>query len=101
MLNSVKLTLYTQEDCGYCKLLKKKLVEWNFDFREVNISHDLFAKDFLKEKGHRTVPQLYWNNTHLNKLPTTELTYEHVCAELDYENYIGGVENWSVRKVSQ
>ena len=50
MFNSVKLTLYTQEDCGYCKLLKKKLVEWNFDFREVNISHDLFAKDFLKEK---------------------------------------------------
>ena len=93
MFNSIKLTLYTQEDCGYCKLLKKKLVEWDFDFREVNISHDLFAKDFLKEKGHRTVPQLYW------KLPTTELTYEHVCAELDYENYIGGVENWSIRSV--
>ena len=68
--------------------------EWNFDFREVNISYDLFAKDFLKEKGHRTVPQLYWNDTHVNKLPTTELTYENVCAELDYESYIGGVENW-------
>ena len=46
------------------------------------------------------MPQLYWHNTHLNKMPTTELTYEHVCAELDYENYIGGVENWSVRKAS-
>ena len=49
MFNSVKLTLYTQEDCGYCKLLKKKLSEWNFDYREINISHDLFAKDFLKD----------------------------------------------------
>ena len=99
MFNSVKLTLYTQEDCGYCKLLKKKLVEWDFDFREVNISHDLFAKDFLKEQGHRTVPQLYHGRTHLNKFPTEELTKEHIEAEMDYENYIGGVENWSVRKV--
>ena len=41
MFNSIKLTLYTQEDCYYCRLLKKKLVEWDFDFREVNISHDL------------------------------------------------------------
>ena len=49
MYNSLKLTLYTQEDCGYCKLLKKKLSEWDFDYREINISHDLFAKDFLKE----------------------------------------------------
>ena len=24
MYNSLKLTLYTQEDCGYCKILKKK-----------------------------------------------------------------------------
>ena len=94
MYNSIKLTLYTQDDCFYCKEMKRKLVEWDFDFREINVSYDMFAKDFLKERGHRTVPQLYWNDTHVNKLPTTELTYENVCAELDYENYIGGVENW-------
>ena len=29
---------------------------------------------------------------------STDLTYEHIEAELDYENYIGGVENWSVTK---
>ena len=50
MFNSIKLTLYTQEDCYYCYELKKKLVEWGYDFREINISHDLFAKDFLKDK---------------------------------------------------
>ena len=50
MFNSIKLTLYTQEDCYYCYELKKKLVEWGYDFREINISHDLFAKDFLKIK---------------------------------------------------
>tara|TARA_Y100001937_G_scaffold126068_1_gene194449 strand:+ start:9194 stop:9493 length:300 start_codon:yes stop_codon:yes gene_type:complete len=99
MFNSINLTLYTQDDCYYCFEMKRKLSKWGFNYREINVSHDLFAKDFLRENGHRTVPQLYWNNTHLNKLPTTELTYEHVCAELDYDNYIGGVENWSVRRV--
>ena len=98
MYNSLKLTLYTQEDCGYCKLLKKKLSEWNFDYREINISHDLFAKDFLKENGHRTVPQLYHGRTHLNKFPTDELTKQNILDELDYENYIGGVENWGALK---
>ena len=98
MYNSISLTLYTQDDCVYCHDLKKKLAEWDFKWHEINISHDLFAKDFLKDKGHRTVPQLYWNDTHLNKFPTTELTQEHIEAELDYENYIGGVENWQVKR---
>ena len=98
MFNSIKLTLYTQDNCNYCHLLKKKLAEWDFRYREINISYDLFAKDFMREQGHRTVPQLYWNNTHLNKLPTTELTKEHIISELDYENYMGGVEDWGNQK---
>ena len=101
MFNSIKLTLYTQEDCYYCHELKCKLMQWGYGFREINLSYDLFAKDFLKENGHRTVPQLYWNKTHLNKVPTSELTQEHIEAELDYENYIGGVENWGTTRVSQ
>tara|TARA_B100000965_G_scaffold222019_1_gene185766 strand:- start:1271 stop:1573 length:303 start_codon:yes stop_codon:yes gene_type:complete len=98
MFSSINLTLYTQDNCNYCHLLKKKLAEWDFRYREINISYDLFAKDFMREQGHRTVPQLYWNNTHLNKLPTTELTKEHIISELDYENYMGGVEDWGNQK---
>lgn len=96
MSSSIKLTLYTQDDCHYCKVLKKKLSDWNYDYREVNVSYDLFAKDFLKSEGHRTVPQLYWNDTHLNKLPTLDLTKRHIENEIDYENYVGGVENWQI-----
>ena len=77
MFNSIKLTLYTQDDCYYCYEMKKKLVNWGYDF---------------------TVPQLYWNKTHLNKVPTAELTQEHVEAEIDYENYLGGVENWGAQR---
>ncbi len=98
MYSSINLTLYTQDDCGYCHLLKKKLAEWDFRYREINVSYDLFAKDFMREQGHRTVPQLYWNNTHLNKIPTTDLTKEHIVNELEYDNYIGGVEDWGNQK---
>ena len=93
MSNSINLTLYTQDNCEYCHIMKKKLAEWDYRYREINVSYDLFAKDFMKEKGHRTVPQLYWNTTHLNKVPTSELTKEHVESEIDYDNYIGGVES--------
>ena len=78
--------------------MKKKLAEWDYRYREINVSYDLFAKEFMKERGHRTVPQLYWNNTHLNKVPTSELTKEHVESEIDYDNYIGGVESWAPLK---
>ena len=98
MSNSINLTLYTQDNCEYCHIMKKKLAEWDYRYREVNVSYDLFAKEFMKEKGHRTVPQLYWNNTHLNKVPTTELTKDHVESEIEYDNYIGGVECWAPLK---
>jgi len=98
MSNSINLTLYTQDDCEYCHIMKKKLAEWDYKYREINVSYDLFAKEFMKEKGHRTVPQLYWNNTHLNKVPTTELSKDHVESEIDYDNYIGGVECWAPLK---
>ena len=100
MSSSIKLTLYTQDDCQYCNVLKRKLLEWNYSYREVNVSYDLFAKDFLKNEGHRTVPQLYWNNLHLNKLPTLDLTKRHIENEIDYENYVGGVENWQILRTA-
>jgi len=98
MSNSINLTLYTQDNCEYCHIMKKKLAEWDYRYREVNVSYDLFAKDFMRERGHRTVPPLYFYNTHLNKLPTSELTKEHIEAEIDYDNYVGGVESWAPLK---
>ena len=65
-------------------------------FQTIDITKDAEAKAFMRKKGHRTVPQLYWNDTHLNKFPTAELTKEHVEAEINYEDYIGGVENWGI-----
>ena len=57
-------------------------------------SYQIEQKQFLKEHGHRTVPVLYWNKTHLNKVDTQEFTHEILQAEMDLENYVGGVESF-------
>ena len=56
----------------------------------VNIKENVQAMAFLRMKNHRTVPQLYWNNVHLNKVETLDFTREMLEEELDYESYIGG-----------
>lgn len=94
MSKSIKLTLYTQYDCPYCVMMKNKLKDWGYDFDTINISEDLQAKAFLRLRGHRTVPQLYWNNTHLNRVDTAEFTQELLEKELDYESYVGGPESF-------
>ena len=54
------VTLYTQPLCGFCDLMKSMLDEVNVKYR-----------DFIKNEGHRTVPQLYLGETHLNKKADT------------------------------
>ena len=94
MSNSIRLTLYTQNDCPYCEMMKVKLEDWGYDYDIVNISYDIDKKSFLKEQGHKTVPQLYWNRKHLNKVDTMKFTLKMLEEELDYESYIGGVESF-------
>ena len=65
MPNSIRL--YTQNDCPYCVLMKKKLTEWGYGYDEINVSYDTDGRKFLKDNNHRTVPQLYSANIHLNE----------------------------------
>ncbi len=89
-----RLTLYTQSNCVYCEIMKHKLDSWGYQYDVVNIQMRTEAKGFLKIAGHKTVPQLYWNKTHLNKVDTGDFTKELLEKELDYDNYAGGVELW-------
>tara|TARA_Y100001972_G_C7658375_1_gene331762 strand:+ start:326 stop:622 length:297 start_codon:yes stop_codon:yes gene_type:complete len=93
--SQVKLTLYTQKDCVFCEIMKAKLTDWGYDFKVINISEDISKRAWLRLQNHRTVPQLYWNEKHLNKVETSQFTQEILEAELNYDDYIGGVENWS------
>jgi len=74
--NIVEIVLYTQDRCGYCVLLKNKLTEWGYSYTEKNIMYDAEAKKFIKEEGHKTVPQLYYNNSDMLKGDSVYLTRE-------------------------
>jgi len=73
---SLSLDLYTQSNCPYCEIMKQKLSEWGYDYNEINIQFSVEAKQFIKEEGHRVVPQLYYGKTHLNKVDTIDMTRE-------------------------
>lgn len=94
MSNSFRL--YTQNDCPYCDIMKTKLDEWGVKYRTINISYDTNAKIFLKENNHRTVPQLYHGDAHLNKVDTRDFTRTIMFKELryHYDSSDSGVESF-------
>jgi len=91
----ISLKLYTQPNCDYCDIMKIKLKEWGYDFEVINIKENPQALAFLRVNNHRTVPQLYWNNEHLNKVDTTLFTKDMLEEELDRDSYVGGVERFA------
>lgn len=75
------LTVYSKTVCPYCVNAKNFLRARGIDFLEVNIEEDEVAREFLREAGHRTVPQIYKDGevfveggwTGLSKLSVEEL----------------------------
>ena len=68
------ITLFTQPGCTFCDIMKDLLNQTGFTYYTVNIQENDKAKEFLRTNGHRTVPQLYVGNKHVNKLNTVEYT---------------------------
>lgn len=68
------LVLYTQDRCGYCVLLKNKLKDWGHSYTEKNITYDAESKEFIRNEGHKTVPQLYYNDANMLKGDSVYLT---------------------------
>lgn len=56
------LVIYSKTVCPYCVKAKNYLKMKNVAFREINIEHDNLAREFLMKQGHRTVPQLYYED---------------------------------------
>ena len=52
-------TIYTQDLCGYCTLAKRLLEQKGHKYKEINISQNESAKQFLKGNGLKTVPQIF------------------------------------------
>jgi len=73
------IRLYTQPLCPFCDLMKSMLDETNFKYDIINIKEDPTALAFMKEQGHKVVPQLYVGDVHINKKTNTQ---EYTSAEL-------------------
>lgn len=91
---SALFRLYTQNNCPYCVIMKEKLDSWGLNYTTINVSNDKEAKMFLKEQGHRTVPQVYYRHVHLNKVDTKDFDRNIMFKEmmLAYDENDSGVE---------
>lgn len=56
------LTVYSKNNCPFCVQAKNLLKAKNIEFKEIKIDEDSQAKEFILEQGHRTVPQIYFND---------------------------------------
>lgn len=56
------LTVYSKNNCPFCVQAKNLLKSKNIEFKEKKIDEDAEAKEFILEQGHRTVPQIYFND---------------------------------------
>lgn len=89
------LKLYTKDRCFYCKNLKKRLTDWGFEFQEINIEHDPAALEYFQSKGYKSVPQLYFNNSNIQRGESTSLTktiIEERIESLTWPGIDSGVE---------
>jgi glutaredoxin 3 len=77
----MKLTVYSKNRCPYCDQAKALLKNKGIAFEEIKIDENTDAREFVMEKGHRTVPQIYLNGDlfveggfqGLSKLSTDEI----------------------------
>lgn len=53
------ITVYSMEGCASCVAASKLLARYSIPHKVIKIDEDFEAWEFLKSKGHRTMPQLY------------------------------------------
>jgi glutaredoxin len=64
MLTKTKniITVYSKPNCPYCDRAKVWLEKNDIPYQTINVLEDEMALNFIKEQGHKTVPQLYLDN---------------------------------------
>jgi len=53
------ITIYTKPNCSYCDRAKAFFELHGISYATWNIEFSPEAREFLKARGHRTVPQFY------------------------------------------
>ena len=53
------ITIYSKPNCAYCDRAADYLQKNNIAFKKVDVTEDEKAMNFVKERGHRSLPQIY------------------------------------------
>jgi glutaredoxin len=85
----MSIILYTQPKCPYCDIMKELLDKTGLNYYTINIQDDAKALAFMKQQEHRTVPQLYAYDKHINKKNTQEYTSDEL-----YKLIIDAMDSW-------
>jgi glutaredoxin len=59
------LTVYSTNNCAYCSRLKQDIKNAGLEFIEINLDKNPEIKSQLVSAGHRSVPILYKDQTHI------------------------------------
>ena len=57
------IKVFSKEGCPQCDKAKAILTRHGYEYEEVRIDLDEDARNFLVNSGHRSVPQLYVDDT--------------------------------------
>jgi glutaredoxin 3 len=68
------ITVYTKDFCPYCDGAKAYLKKIGEPYEEVNITNNPELREWMRSQGHKTVPQLYYNDKLLVEGGYTGLT---------------------------
>ena len=69
-------TIYTKPNCNYCVKAKDLLIMKGEPFLEIDISENTDARERLKSRGFKTVPQIFYpDGEHLGNYHTLERRY--------------------------
>ena len=68
------ITVYSKPNCPYCDRTRIWLEHNNLPYQIIDVMEDASALEFIKSKGHKTVPQLYFNGVVLVEGGYTGLT---------------------------
>lgn len=56
------IKVYSKKNCVFCDRAKTLLDQKEIPFHEIKVDEDESAKEFIVEQGHRTVPQIYFDD---------------------------------------
>jgi len=77
------LTLYTQPICPFCDTMKDMLDQIKAEYEVIDVREDAKALEFVKDRGHRFVPLLYYNDKHINVLDTNKYNTQSLKEAID------------------